>query len=83
VIYQILNIYNFIINKMADSYNNLRNGKIMDFFINSLSITVGLLFFVLLVYIYIKYGIAKSSNLKNDDNNGENLDDISDLFDDV
>jgi len=69
---------------MVDSYKNSHNEKVMDFFINSLSVTVGLLFFVVLVYIYIKYGITKSSNLKNDDNNnGESLDDIGDLFDDV
>ena len=89
--YQILNIYNFLFYKMDDTNSadysiNSRNEKIKDFFINSLSVTMGLLFFVLLVFIYIKYGLPKTSNsnLKKDNNDiDENLEDISDLFDDV
>lgn len=60
--------------------------RVLNIIETGLSVTLGLLLFVLLAWIYMKYvWDDNESNLKDDDtfDNTETIDDINDLFEDV
>lgn len=81
MIYQILKIYNYLYIKMVEIKE-----RVLNIIETGLSVTLGLLLFVLLAWIYMKYvWDDNESNLKDDDtfDNTETIDDINDLFEDV
>lgn len=82
VTYQILKIYNLLQYKMSDVKN-----KIFNIIENGLAVTFGLLLFVLIAWLFMKYGFNNNQSLIDDDDNefnsDETIDDINNMFDDV
>lgn len=61
--------------------------KIFNIIENGLAVTFGLLLFVLIAWLFMKYGFNNNQSLIDDDDNefnsDETIDDINNMFDDV